>query len=394
MKKEYGDEQVQVMSGTQDWYGKAGRNPLAEPGFTPQLMARIEQAAEERSSGKSGQHQQFGRMAGMGGLVAVLLFGVLLWPSGQWGNSNPMGQLAAIFNQSSGAAAVQPSASPATASSAAPHGLGLYKISAEFELGGLKYYMPLPLDRNKGAAMAVETSAGIVWSLPPPMVDYLKPKYTHNTEPYILYLTPKGHPELSADTARRIYTFPLYAGGAQSYYSLGGLIGAEDYLIFSSSSYSIGEKQKRSIPKLFVMDVRQATEQEIPVPRELLTMDESYQVYKSFMALNPEKSELLVVYYTDDGKGGYTQQNKLYDIATGNVQVLTGKITTEEQERPSMMHYGELTLNSKEPGTIVHYEVNGEQRSTEIGMKTGQQWFYDWWYEEYGVKIDPTSIEN
>lgn len=392
MKKEYGDEQVQMMSGTQDWYGKAGRNPLAEPGFTPQLMARIEQAAEEGAPLKNGW--RFGRALGLGGMAAVLLFGVILWPSGQWDQVDPVAQLAAIFNPSSGAAAVQPLASPAAASSASPQGLGLYKISAEFELGGLKYYMPLPLDRNKGAAMAVETSAGIVWSPPPPMVDYLKPKYTHNTEPYILYLTPKGHLELSADSARRIYNFPLYAGGAQSYYSLGGLIGAGDYLIFSSSSYSIGEKQKRSSPKLFVMDVRQAAEEEIPVPRELLTMDESYQVYKSFMALNPEKAELLVVYYTDDGKGGYTQQNKLYDIATGNVQVLTGKITTEEQERPSMMHYGELTLNSIEPGTIVHYEVKGEKRSTEVGMKTGQQWFYDWWYEEHGQVIDPAKIGN
>lgn len=85
MKKEYGDEQVQVMSGTQDWYGKAGRNPLAEPGFTPQLMAKIEQAAEERSAGK--RSLRFGRIAGLGGLAAVLLFGVLLWPFGQWGTA-------------------------------------------------------------------------------------------------------------------------------------------------------------------------------------------------------------------------------------------------------------------------------------------------------------------
>lgn len=87
MKREYGDEQVHVMSGTKDWYDKAGRNPLAEPGFTPQLMARIEQAAEKRSSGKSGQRQRFGRIAGLGGLAAVLLFGVLLWPFGQWGTA-------------------------------------------------------------------------------------------------------------------------------------------------------------------------------------------------------------------------------------------------------------------------------------------------------------------
>ena len=61
MKREDGNEQIQVMSGTQDWYDKAGRNPLAEPGFTPQLMAKIEQAAEERSSGK--RSLSFGRIA-------------------------------------------------------------------------------------------------------------------------------------------------------------------------------------------------------------------------------------------------------------------------------------------------------------------------------------------
>ncbi|MFD2880098.1 hypothetical protein ACFTAO_35715 [Paenibacillus rhizoplanae] len=57
------------------------------------------------------------------------------------------------------------------------------------------------------------------------------------------------------------------------------------------------------------------------------------------------------------------------------------------QKRPSKLHYGALTLDSKDLVTIVHYEVNGEQRSTEVDMKTGGQWFYDWWYEEYGEKL-------
>ncbi|MEK5463876.1 hypothetical protein MKY64_02620 [Paenibacillus sp. FSL R7-0210] len=390
MKTRQEKEQVKVMSGEKDWYKQAGRNPLAEPGFTPQLMARIEEAAAEGSSGKSGLRRPFGRVAAFGGLAAILLLVTLIWPFGPGAGLDPAGRLAAVFKPGSGAAVVTPSASP----SAPPQGLGLYMISAEFELGGLKYYMPLPLDRNKSAAMAVETSAGIVWSPPPPMVDNLKPKYTHNTEPYTLYLTPKGHAELSADSAQRLYVFPLYAGGAQSYLSLGSLFGAGDYLLFSSSSYKIGENQKRSGAKLYVMDVRQAGEGKIPVPRELLTLDESYKVYKSFMALNSEKAELLVVYYTEDGRGGYTQHNKLYDIATGNAQELSGEITTENVEVVSKIHYGELTVDSKDPATIVHYEVNGEQRSTEVDMKSGDQWFYDWWYEEYGVKIDASSIKK
>ncbi|MEK3837574.1 hypothetical protein [Paenibacillus sp. FSL R7-0128] len=386
MKTKQEQEQVKVMSGEKDWYKQAGRNPLTEPGFTPQLMARIEEAAAEGSSGKSGLRRPFGRVAALGGLAAILLLVTLIWPFGPGAGLDPAGRLAAVFKPGSGAAVVQPSASP--------QGLGLYMISAEFELGGLKYYMPLPLDRNKSAAMAVETSAGIVWSPPPPMVDYLKPKYTHNTEPYTLYLTPKGHAELSAESAQRLYVFPLYAGGAQSYLSLGGLLGAGDYLLFFSGSYNVGENQKRSGAKLFVMDVRAAAEGKTAVPRELLVAEESYQLYKSFMAVNPDKAELLIVYYTDDGRGGYTQHNKLYDIATGSAQVLSGEITTENVERPSKLHYGELTLDSKDLMTIVHYEVNGEQRSTKVDMKTGNQWFYDWWYEEYGVKIDASSIEK
>lgn len=386
MKTRNEDEQVKVMSGEQDWYKQAGRNPLVEPGFTPQLMERIERAANETSTRTSGLRRRFSPMAALGGLAAVLLFGALLWPFGPGAGLDPAGRLTGIFKPGSGAAVVTPSVSP--------QGLGLYKISAEFELGGLKYYMPLPLDRNKAAAMAVETSAGIVWSPPPPMVDYLKPKYTHNTEPYTLYLTTKGHAELSADSAQRLYVFPLYAGGAQSYLSLGGLLGAGDYLLFFSGSYKVGENPKRSGAKLFVMDVRAAAEGKTAVPRELLVAEESYQLYKSFMAVNPDKAELLIVYYTDDGKGGYTQHNKLYDIATGSAQVLSGEITTENVERPSKLHYGALTLDSKDLVTIVHYEVNGEQRSTEVDMKTGDQWFYEWWYEEYGEKIDASSIEK
>lgn len=154
MKTRYEDEQVKVMSGEKDWYKRAGRNPLVEPGFTPQLMARIEEAANETSTRTSGLHRRFSRMAALGGLAAILLLGALVWPFGPGAGLDSTGRLASLFKPSSGAAVVTPSVSP----SASPQGLGLYKISAEFELGGLKYYMPLPLDRNKSAAMAVETS--------------------------------------------------------------------------------------------------------------------------------------------------------------------------------------------------------------------------------------------
>lgn len=381
MKKEYGDEQVQVMSGTQDWYGKAGRNPLAEPGFTPQLMARIEQAAEERSSGKSGQHQQFGRMAGMGGLVAVLLFGVLLWPSGQWGNSNPMGQLAAIFNQSSGAAAVQPSASPAAASSAAPQSYNPPLGSVEFEFSGMKYYMPLPSNRDKTKAHAIETSAGIVWSPPPPMVNYSKPKYTHPTEPYTLYLSPKGQPELSEATAKRIYTLPLYAGGSQSYYELTGICDGGDYIVLGIGTTTLGKGLGRTPEKLSVVNLKAASAGETVTPQEVLDLSSlsiDFSIYRSFIAFDKFNSEMLLVYYSDNNKNGYDAHGSLYDIATGAIQNVDSKIGIDVQ--------GQLQTAT--------YEVNGKKRKADLVLLLGQQWYYDWFYEEHGQIIDPAKIGN
>lgn len=82
MKTRQEKEQVKVMSGEKDWYRQAGRSPLAEPGFTPQLMARIEEAAHESSSGKSGGSRRFSRMAAFGGLAAALLLVTLIWPFG------------------------------------------------------------------------------------------------------------------------------------------------------------------------------------------------------------------------------------------------------------------------------------------------------------------------
>ncbi|AIQ70563.1 hypothetical protein [Paenibacillus graminis] len=101
--------------------------------------------------------------------------------------------------------------------------------------------------------------------------------------------------------------------------------------------------------------------------------------------------EVLLVNYTEDGKGGYTKHSKLLDIATGKSQVLTGTITTEKKKRPAKSHYGAITTDTKEDYFVAHYEVKGERRSVEINMPTGKQWYYDWWNQEYGEKINPSA---
>ncbi|KHL91695.1 hypothetical protein QW71_33175 [Paenibacillus sp. IHB B 3415] len=359
MKKEYGNEQIQVMNGTQDWYGKAGRNPLSEPGFTPQLMARIEQAAEERSSGK--RSLRFGRIAGLGGLAAVLLFGVLLWPFGEWGNSNPMGQLAAIFNQSSGAAAGQPSASPAATSSASPQSYNPPLGSAEFVIGGMKYYMPLPLNRNKEAARAVETNAGIVWSPPPPMVNYSKPGYTHPTEPYTLYLSPKGQPELSEATSKRIYSFPLYAGGSQTYYELGVIFAGGDHVVMINSTYTLGKRGNRTPIKLSAVNVTAAAAGETVTPVDLFTLKNEHFEYRSYLAIDKVNDDMLLVYYSDNSHNGYDVHGRLYDMETGGIQDVDSKIGMDIQ-------------GLQQTAT---YEVNGTKRKAEVAILLGRKWYSD-----------------
>ncbi|OKP78441.1 hypothetical protein A3844_05080 [Paenibacillus helianthi] len=384
-----GDEEKDnvVMTGAKDWYTKAGRSPFAEDGFTPELMARIEAAAGSKGEAKS--KFRSGKNLGLTCLAALMVLGVLIWPLG--GKGNVAGQLSSLWEKTTGAA-VQPTPSP----SAASQGLGLNMSSAEFEIGGLKYYMPMPLDRNKSRAFAVETSAGIVWSPPPPMVDYMKPKYTHNTEPYTLYLTPKGHSELSAATAKRIYTFPLYAGGAQTYFDLGYIYGAGDYLLFSHSTYTLGAERVPNTGKFSIIDIRKAEAGELIVPRELLAFDSSFtlSLYYSFMAIDPDREEVLLVNYTEDGKDGYTQHSKLLDIATGKSQVLTGTITMEKKERPAKIHNSAIAMDTHEDYFVAHYEVKGEERTVAINIRSGQQWFYDWWYKEYGQKIEPSATPS
>ncbi len=373
-----------------EWYREAGRGPFAEEGFTPQLMARIELAAERpNGAGKV----IMSRRIGIAGVTAVLLLGALLWPLAGGGKESGDGPQA-ILNNKSGAA-VQSSVPAAPSPSPAAQRSSGYFSKVNFELGGLKYVMSLPIDRDESTAQAVETPLGIVWSPPPPKVDYLRPGYTRNTEPYTLYLTPKGHTELSVESAQRLYTFPLYAGGAQTYFALGYLLSAGDYLVFTNGAYTVGEVKQRSPGKMSALDLRKASAGEVTVPFDLFTFNSSeYSLDHAFIAADPERNELLLVDYKEDGNGGFIQHSKLYDITTGKSDVLTETVTTEKKKRPTKVHYGELSIDTEEDYYVAHYEVNGEKRTVDIGMATGEQWFYDWWYDEHGEKIDASTMKK
>jgi hypothetical protein len=73
--------------------------------------------------------------------------------------------------------------------------------------------------------------------------------------------------------------------------------------------------------------------------------------------------------------------------------VLKGAITTDEKDSGAKIttSFADSDVNTLIQSKILtaHYEVNGEKRSTVITLPLGQQWFYDWWFEEYGVKYDP-----
>ncbi len=366
------------MFGAQDWYAKAGRIPFHDDGFTPELMARIQQAADDQPAGK--RIFRSGKSFAMAGLAAILLLGVLVWPFSESGAGRYMDQVSSLFSSST-TAELPPSAVVSASPSADTQALNPPIGSAEFEIGGQKYYMPLPLDRNKTLAYAAETSQGIIWSPPPPMVNYMKPKYKHNTEPYSLYLTPKGHAELSAETAQRIYTFPLYAGGAQSYYELAGIYGAGDYILMMNSTYTVGEPRLRSEAKLSVINVKETADGGTPVPWDLMTLKKEPAEYKSFIAVNPQEEELLQVYYVEDGKGGYTAHNKLYDIETGKVQILEGTISMDEQVTDTKINtsFMDSNINTLKKRWILttHYEVQGEKRSTEVTLVFGEHWLFD-----------------
>ncbi|WP_310829793.1 hypothetical protein [Paenibacillus pedocola] len=388
MKSKQFEKSANTSNQKPEWYRQAGRSPFQEDGFTPELMARIELAADSRAA--AGRRFFSRKSFSLAGLSALLLFGVLVWPLGSLGKGDYAAQIASLFSKST-AAAVQPSAVPSPSAEAKDYNPPVG--SAEFEIGGQKYYMPLSFSGDKSNARAVETDAGIVWSPPPPVVNYTKPKLTHNTEPYSLYLTPKGHPELSAASAKRIYTFPLYAGGAQTYYNLMGVEGAGKYAILVSSTYTLGEgRANYSKGKLSVIDVQKAAAGATVTPTEIFTVEKEYGNYKSFISIDLKHEELLLVYYTPGDNGKWIAHNKLYDLKTGESQLLTGEFTANQKDSGAKKStsFADHDLNTLIQSKILtaHYEVNGEKRSPEITLPLGQQWIYDWWFEEYGVKYE------
>ncbi|AIQ48830.1 hypothetical protein R70723_25165 [Paenibacillus sp. FSL R7-0273] len=390
MKHRLSEDETKVMTAKPEWYREAGRGPFTEEGFTPQLMARIELAAERRAGTEKATSR---RRIGIAGIAAVMLVGALMWPLAGGGRESGEGPQA-IWNNKSGAA-VQPSVPAAPSPSPAAQKRTGYYSKVNFELGGLKYVMSLPMDRDKSSAQAVDTPLGIVWSPPPPKVDYLRPGYTRNTEPYTLYLTPKGHTELSAESAQRLYTFPLYAGGAQTYFALGYLFSAGDYLVFTNGAYTVGEVKTRGPGKISVLDLKKASAGDVTAPSDLFTLNSSdYSLDHAFIAADPDRNELLLVDYKEAGNGGFIQHSKLYDITTGKSDVLPETVTTEKKKRPTKVHYGELSITTEEEYYVAHYEVNGEKRTVDISIATGEQWYYDWWYEEYGEKIDASTIKK
>ncbi|MRN55777.1 hypothetical protein [Paenibacillus monticola] len=345
------DEENHVMIGQTDWYAQAGKRPFREDGFTLALMTQIEQAA---TAGSIKTHKRFRvrKSFVFTALAMLLLLGTLIWPFREWRN----GHLASSPLTPFQAAAPMPTVTPTATGKDYVPPIG----SAEFEFSGKKYYMPLPLDRNKERAYAAETSAGIIWSPAPPVVNYTKPKYTHPTEPYTLYLSPKDQPELSAATALRVYTYPLYAGGAQSYYDLGTIYGVGDYALIITGTFTLGTN-KRTEAELSLIDTRKVSASKVVVPRNLLTFDSSLSLYRSYLAIDKQNEELLLVNYTDNKKGGFDQHAKLYDLESGHIQQLDSVIR--------------IDIN----GTVetVIYEVKGEKRTAEMGMKLGQQWYLD-----------------
>lgn len=378
MKHRQAENAGKVATEKPEWYREAGRGPFAEDEFTPQLMARIELAAERRN----GAGKVMRRRIGIAGVTAVLLLGVLLWPLGGGEGEGYTAQINSFFGKKN-AAAVRPSASPSTAPSSTAEAYNPPLGSPEFELGGVKYYMPIPSNVDKTHAQVLETPLGIVWSPPPQMTDYLKPKYTRNTEPYSLYLTPKGHVELSADSAKRIYTFPLYVGSAQTYFSLGQFYSAGDYLLVAHYSYKLGEEREFRKWKLSRINLKEAAAGKLSAPEEILTFDASLSVYRSFMAINPDREELLAVSYSEDGKGGYIQKSKLYDISGGKYQLLKQEVVTENKEKPSVILFSQNVYTVRQGAGVAHYELNGKKYAADVVLLTGQQWYLDYQPQEY-----------
>ncbi|WP_151735940.1 hypothetical protein [Paenibacillus tengchongensis] len=350
MRKETHEERQQMTPGEQEWYFKAGQRPFAEDGFTPELMTRIGLEAESRSTGAGIKSHKSMRGFAVAGLAAVLLLGILISPLGEWKRESGPAMLTAIPAPGS---AVEEAPSAQAAASAQDDGFP--PGSAPFEMDGQQYYMPLPLNRDKSRALAVETSAGIVWSPPPPMVNYIKPKLMHNTEPYSIYLTPKGQAELSKDTAQRIYTFPLYAGGSNSYYLLDSFYGAGDYVVMFYGSYTIGDSGNYNGTKLAFIDVRHAAAGESAQLHDILDITGSFSDKPSYIAVDKTMGSLLFVNYAEDIGHPNSMEAEILNLKTGTKRTVD---QVSELKAP--------VLNAK-----IEYQLDGQKHNAEAVVYLG-----------------------
>lgn len=352
------DDNHSVMVGQTEWYAEAGKKPLNEDGFTPQLMLRIEQAASNNIPGY--KRYRIHKHMVLTSLAAIMLIGAISVPMGVWKNQGSI--LSALVHSSSvqsQAAGVLPSASPAMNDKEYAPPVG----SAQFEIGGKKYYMPLPLDRDKNRAYAVETTAGILWSPPPPMVDYKKPKYTHPTEPFTLYLSSKDQMELSPSSAARIYTFPLYAGSASTYQYLNGFYGAGDYILLVTYTRTLGADKPEN-GRFSILNVKEAAAGETAVPKELTNFDETLLNYKYLIAVDKEYEQLIFSYLEYPVDKTYQDKTVLFDLETLSVQTPASAIGFRQIKGDS------LTMD---------YEVDGGIRKADILVKGGFGWIDEDW---------------
>jgi hypothetical protein len=195
------------------------------------------------------------------------------------------------------------------------------------------------------------------------MVDYKKPKYTHPTEPSTLYLSSKDQTELSASSATRIYTFPLYAGGASTYRYLGGVFGAGDYVLLFSYKKTLGV-DKYEDGKFSTLNVKKAGLRETVVPIELTLFDNTLLDYKSIIALDKEHGQLVFSYLEYVGDKKYQDKTVLYDLETLSIQTPAVTIGFKKIKGDA------LTMD---------YKVGGELRKADIITKAGLGWLDENW---------------
>ncbi|WP_340394502.1 hypothetical protein [Paenibacillus sp. FSL E2-0177] len=351
--KRNADDSNPVMIGQTDWYAQAGKNPFIEDGFTPELMMRIEQAAANKSSAY--KRYWINKNVVLTSLATILLIGALTFPMGIWKNTGPI-HSSSVQSQGAG---ILPSSSPATNDKA----IEPPTSPVEFEISGKKYYMPLPINRDKSKAYAVETTAGILWSPPPPMVDYKKPKYTHPTEPFTLYLSSKDQTELSASSATRIYTLPLFAGGASTYQYLSGFFGAGDYALLFTYTKTIGSGIMEN-GRFFILNVKKAATGESVVPKELTSFDWELLEYKSIIAVDKEHDQIVFSYLEYPVDKTYQDKTVLYDMETLSIQTPASTIGFRDINGQSL---------------TMEYEMNGELYKADILTKGGPGWLDEDW---------------